>query len=391
MENHPIPQDVTGFKFRVIGSITIKQFGYILAAGIFCLIVFLIHLPILLTIPLMLLVMGLGLGLAFVPIEGRPMDKMLINFFKALPKENQYVYHKKGVNLAEMEMFKPLKIVAAKKQVTTTTDLTKKRELASLLRNSTFRPEKEEMDFFQNIKTEFENPNAPINPSMPAQSVVEKPLAPSIPPSAAHPVSLPKDTALSATPVHETVQPIIKTPIQADTVQAAPVVQMPKQSTPSKPLPVIENTVKSPDNAYTAPQNLGKQTMTSSSTVASDPTSQLNAGFPILPDIPNVVLGAVRDARGKALQYILVEVLDQNEIPVRAFKTNQLGQFTAATPLTNGTYKVIFEDPQKKHEFESLTITLDGTSIFQPLIVTSVDQREKLRRDLFGGASITTP
>ena len=82
------------------------------------------------------------------------------------------------------------------------------------------------------------------------------------------------------------------------------------------------------------------------------------------------------------LQNILVEVVDKNEIPVRAFKTNALGQFAAATQLPNGTYKVFFEDPKKEHEFDTIEITLNG-DIFQPLEVFSVDQREKLRRELF--------
>jgi hypothetical protein len=71
-------------------------------------------------------------------------------------------------------------------------------------------------------------------------------------------------------------------------------------------------------------------------------------------------------------------------IPVRAFKTNALGQFTAATPLANGEYEVILEDPKKANEFEKIHITLDG-SIFEPLEINSVDDRERLRRELFGG------
>ena len=40
MENHPIPQDVTGFQFRLIGSMTVKQFGYLSAGVIAAVIVF---------------------------------------------------------------------------------------------------------------------------------------------------------------------------------------------------------------------------------------------------------------------------------------------------------------------------------------------------------------
>jgi hypothetical protein len=123
--------------------------------------------------------------------------------------------------------------------------------------------------------------------------------------------------------------------------------------------------------------------------VANNAAQQFQAGFPTLPDVPNVVLGIVKDPRGKVLQNILVEVVDENETPVRAFKTNALGQFASATPLSNGSYKVFFEDPQKKHEFDTIEITLDGKSIFNPLEVTSVDQREKLRRELFSAPTVT--
>ena len=33
MEQHPVPQNISGFQFRLIGDITLKQFGY-LAGGI---------------------------------------------------------------------------------------------------------------------------------------------------------------------------------------------------------------------------------------------------------------------------------------------------------------------------------------------------------------------
>jgi len=33
MENHPLPQDITGFQFKLIGNMTVKQFSY-LAVGV---------------------------------------------------------------------------------------------------------------------------------------------------------------------------------------------------------------------------------------------------------------------------------------------------------------------------------------------------------------------
>lgn len=99
MDNHPIPQDVTGFQFKLIGNMTIKQFAY-LATGIVLSWVFL-QLPIsfLIKIPLCSFFAILGIGLAYVPVSGRPMDLMIGNFIKALVRPTQFVYEKSGTTL----------------------------------------------------------------------------------------------------------------------------------------------------------------------------------------------------------------------------------------------------------------------------------------------------
>lgn len=121
----------------------------------------------------------------------------------------------------------------------------------------------------------------------------------------------------------------------------------------------------------------------SASVTTVTPEKSLKAGFPQLPDTPNIVMGIIRDPRGKVLPNILVEIMNEQGVPVRAFKTNALGQFAAATPLPNGNYIVILEDPRKQNEFEQIQIALDG-KIFNPLEIFSIDQRERLRRELFG-------
>ena len=99
MENHPIPQDVTGFQFKLIGNMTVKQFAY-LAVGIVLAWIFL-QLPIsfLIKIPLGAFFAILGIGLAFFPISGRPMDLMIGNYIKALFRPTQFTYEKKGQDL----------------------------------------------------------------------------------------------------------------------------------------------------------------------------------------------------------------------------------------------------------------------------------------------------
>lgn len=305
MENHPIPQDVTGFKFKLIGSITVKQFLYLLGFGIFATVAFILPINILVKIPIMLSFAILGIALAFVPIEGRPMDIMLINFAKAIPSENRYVFRKRGANLSSFQVFS----ATGKKQVPEKNGQAQKAQsphdekkamLLTRLRTSPLRGDVEETKRLATVKSFFD----------------------------------------------EKTQPVVVPKIEEEKKDAKPV---------SPPPPTSER---------------------------ANPA--LAGGFPTLPDVPNVVLGIIRDPRGKTLPNILVEVVDANGIPVRTFKTNALGQFRAATTLQNGTYKIYFEDPGKNHEFEAIEINLNG-EIFQPLEIKSIDAREKLRRELFGG------
>jgi len=333
MENHPIPQDVTGFKFKLIGSVTIKQFLYLLGAGILTTITFVLPIPVYVKFPFMGLFAFVGLGLAFVPIEGRPMDTMIANFAKTIPSENEYIYRKRGVNLATYDFFKPLVQVATPQQQTqkaTSESDTRRAILLSQLRAHYITPDQAETKFLKNIKSVFdETPKPKIQQEVKISTKTEEVA-----------VAAPESSVLTAT------------------TDAAP--------TPTAPLEESE------------------------SVRVVGPLQQLKAGFPTIPDTPNIVLGIVKDPRGRVLQNILVEVVDTSNVPVRAFKTNVLGQFASATPLPNGTYRVIFEDPQKIHEFEITEITLTG-EIFNPLEAVSLDQRERLRRELFANLSTGTP
>ena len=107
-----------------------------------------------------------------------------------------------------------------------------------------------------------------------------------------------------------------------------------------------------------------------------------NAGLPHVSDTPNVIVGIVKDSRGNVLSGMLVEVKDKEGNPVRAFKTNQLGQFASATPLTPGIYSIELEDPKNQHTFDVIQI-LANNQILLPIEIVSRDAREDLRKELF--------
>ena len=350
MENHPIPQDVTGFKFKLIGSVTVKQFLYLLGFGILATICFVLGISPFIKYPLMALFAGIGVGLAFVPIEGRPMDTMISNFAKTIPAENRFIFRKRGVNLAQFEFFKITvapKLTSAgapqptQRKIDDDSHDEKKAMLVSRLRNSGFRPDESETRLLTNIKSYFGDSTTSPSETLPQEAVPHA--------------------------------PTLHTPISAD---ANPL------TTPIVPIPEMEPQKKE------EVLKVNDESSKSENARLIGPAGTLLAGFPSIPDIGNVVLGIVRDPRNKTLPNILVEVFDNNNTPVRAFKTNALGQFAAATLLNNGTYKISFSDPSHQHEFGTIEITLTG-AIFNPLEVTSVDSREKLRRELFGGQAQT--
>ncbi len=73
---------------------------------------------------------------------------------------------------------------------------------------------------------------------------------------------------------------------------------------------------------------------------------------------PNVISGVVEDITGAPLEGAILIVRDGQGIPVRAVKTNKLGQFLSATSLVNGTYSIEIESPLAS--FEAISINLNG-------------------------------
>ena len=96
MEQHAIPRQITNFEFKLIGFLTIKQFIYLLISiptGV--LVYYIFPVPILKFI-LGVIVGGIGLAFAFVPINDRPMEVWVRNLVKRLSSPTQYFFKKQN-------------------------------------------------------------------------------------------------------------------------------------------------------------------------------------------------------------------------------------------------------------------------------------------------------
>lgn len=100
MQQHPVPQNITGFEFKLVGFLTIKQFGYLAAAGFFSFIFFIAPMPGFVKLILITPFALLGLALAFVPVNGLSFDKWLVVFFRSVYSPSRRVWRKEAKEIS---------------------------------------------------------------------------------------------------------------------------------------------------------------------------------------------------------------------------------------------------------------------------------------------------
>ncbi len=405
MENHPIPQDITGFQFKLIGDMTVKQFAYLATGVVIGWITFILPLITIIKIPLAGISILLGVGFAFFPIEGRPMDLMISNFVKALFSPTQFVYKKTGGHLwllvPRLAQSQKQQQAQQEAQTASLSGQALKDYLNALPKRSKNQLDQKEMVFFESLANLQANSPTPQlqmpQPTIPhafANQVPQKQPAPVVKetetPSEEEEI-LRKEAQilqqqLAQAKVQETMQSGSEEYKQAhlkvlelenllsDTAKQkqnleGQIAELQKKLTDEKKDVYTPSIAKEPkketQNVRSIPEGLGK-----------------SIGLPIAPEFPNLVTGIVKDPRGNPLANILVEIKDADSNPVRAFKTNPLGQFASATPINNGTYTIEFEDPKAENKFDIIQFSATG-QIILPIEVLSVDTREELRRSLF--------
>ena len=69
MEQHPVPQQISSYEFRLVGDMTLKQFGQLAAGGILALFFYVSPLPGYFKWPLMIFSFFGGAAMAFLPFE----------------------------------------------------------------------------------------------------------------------------------------------------------------------------------------------------------------------------------------------------------------------------------------------------------------------------------
>jgi len=396
MENHPIPQDITGFQFKLIGDMTIKQFAYLAAGVILGWITFILPIFILIKLPFAAIFIGLGVAAAFVPIEGRPFDVMVINYFKALFGSTQYVYQKIGGNMWFPEAKKQPVQTPGLQQVSPDGTRRLKEFLKSLPQKPENKLDEKESDFLNSLSSL--SAKGQVNqdqPSITYQQLGETQLLEKTEPKTEAEKRNQGDSL-------ETEAEMLKKQLEEAKISEESTIDSPQYETAHSKVLELERLLQ---DVQSQKQNLENQIIelrkkieiksqnvftpsiahpkAQTQTVRKVPkTLGKSLGLPLTADFPNLIAGIIKDPRDNPLPNILVEVKDKAGNPVRAFKTNVLGQFISATPLANGVYTISFEDPKAENKFDTIELAVTG-EILMPIEVISLDTREELRRSLF--------
>jgi len=98
MDQHPIPQHISSYQFRLVGEMTLEQFGKLAAGCIIALVFYALPLPGLVKWFFIIISASAGALFAFVPFEGRPLETWIISFIKSIYSPTEYVWKKSPVD-----------------------------------------------------------------------------------------------------------------------------------------------------------------------------------------------------------------------------------------------------------------------------------------------------
>lgn len=286
MKQHPVPQNISSYQFRLVGEMTLKQFVELAGGLATAYLVFSLPLPSFIKWPLIVFFALLGFALAFLPIQERPLDCWIINFIKSIYAPTSYIWRK---NNPAPEIFKRKPKIVYKSQAPAgKTDSLLKNYLATL---SPIPPamiiDKEEKQKIDQINQLWQEIKTHPQPSQPSSLTAKG----------------------------------ISMPVGAQTKIA-----------PAPPLtPPI-----SVDSLYQPKQKIRQD-------VAALFPNQSQIIMPNPPDIPNLLSGIVLNTKNNIVPNVLIEIKNNDGQTLRALKTNKLGQFFTASPLENGDYIIHLE------------------------------------------------
>ncbi len=322
MEPHPIPQNVASFQFRLIGDMTLKQFAYLAAGSTLAYIIFVFFAPKypFLAWPLIVISAFLGIAFAFFGIGSRPLDYWLGAFLKTIYSPTKRVWRKNNKNYKEDPLFQSRYVTYLSSlkppQVSQAPDL----------------PTEEELEKTVDLAKQAQNLQMKIIQTERTLNQIRE--------EAQKPTPIPIDYTNQVNTILSDLQKLVGDASQVR-AQLDSITQPEEKIKPQTYQPKILKVI--------AP---------------SKPKLQNVA----LTTFPNVISGIVKDFSNNYLEGVVAVIFDKEGLPVRALKTNKLGQFTGSTPLPSGVYTLELE--KENFNFDVLQIELTG-EVLPSIMITA--------------------
>ncbi|MFC1627188.1 hypothetical protein ACFL18_01365 [Patescibacteria group bacterium] len=320
MKQHPLPQNVTAYKFRLVGDMTLKQFLELAAGIVSAWLIFSSNLSFIFKWTLGPMLGFLGIALAFMPVEDRSLDQWIINFFKAIYKPTQFTYQP---STKDINIFKTKAPPPPTTQPTPAVSSDKLDEFLQTLPDSPATAfDKAEKQYLEHINSLFGALGSTTPISISSQT-----------PPAINP-SLSKDKNVK---IRKLMHPKMCLLPHATLYQSPPKTKT--ATAPTKPFPKPQASKKPVVNASFAKDLI----------------------LPQIPDKPNLIAGITLNHQNKIIPNVILEIKNSQNQSVRALKSNKLGQFFIATPLDDGVYQIMAE--QQDHQFDIIKLEAKGEVI----------------------------
>jgi hypothetical protein len=321
MEQHPIPQNVSSYQFKLVGDMTLKQFFQLAGGFLVALIFYSVPLIGIVKWPFVIISAVLGVALAFLPLEERPLERWIFAFFKAIYTPTEFFWKK---STAPTKFFQNEAVGAPPTTASTEQEAALKNYLATTKQNAgpMSKLEGAEQGFLAALSGIFAGTKS--TPGVPVATEAKKELK--------FPAAIPIKIVQQGVP-HMVVEE--KTKLVDQSVSAT-----------------AQNV---------APFIAGEEIVSTKQAIFS-----VDAAPPNPPETPNVVVGQVVDDTRRIIEGAIMEIRDEAGRPVRALRSNKVGHFITVTPLDSGRYEIATE--KEGYQFSPVSFEAAG-ALIPPILV----------------------
>ncbi len=403
MIEHPVPQNITAYEFRLIGNMTIKQFVLLGAGGVVGFLIYSTNLPTFIKWPIIVLSVIVGIALAFLPYEERSLDQWLLNFLKAMYRPTKF-YWRRIARVPDFFTFVPSPGVMAESQRPDLTPYrtTQVKEFLSSLTPEQIAAPVDQLDLFRQsaaIGALFGQVEAASNVVPGKTQLLRKPALQARPRPLRQKVEKATIATMANAPSAISIFAAAAPGTTTNVLPAAPRVDQaplpPEEVEVSVPAPrtatavvvpmekiVVESTTPTPlATSVAEPSEEGLTAIAAAPYLEAGTEEKISHGEKIIPVVfskdlpfpassekPNLLIGMVHDHERHIAPGAIVEVIDQGNTTVRAMKTNNLGQFYMSSPLKDGEYTIHTE--KEGLTFPIYAFSSTGT-ILDPVDITA--------------------